>query len=119
VMAPLIQVKAGKCQRRENTNFVDPINKRGLLYLENDDDGLLHFYFKDLENDIVQDDYILSGGDATFTLVPSTQRVYVLKFTSDNSRHFFWMQNVDGSNDETDAARINSLIGGDEDVEMS
>jgi hypothetical protein len=93
-------------------------------------------YFKDLENDTVQDvrpfllndkrsiwtcfqDYILSGGDATFTPVPSTQRVYVLKFTSDNSRHFFWMQNVDSSNDEADAARINSLIGGDGDVEMS
>lgn len=68
-MAPLLQFKAGRAARRGETNWVDPSPGRGsvlplsdsssppltttlysLVYLQ-EEDGLLHFYYKDLEHD--------------------------------------------------------------------
>jgi len=47
---------------------------------------------------VVEDDFIIFPGDATFSYVDKARdnaknsRIYVLKFTSTNKLHFFWMQ---------------------------
>lgn len=55
-------------------------------------------------------DLILFPGDATFAPVAPTSRVYVLRFTSSSARHFYWMQDVESTNDSRRAARVNALI---------
>ncbi|KAM0751856.1 adhesion regulating molecule [Meredithblackwellia eburnea MCA 4105] len=115
-MAPLLEFKAGKAFRRGETNWVDPNPNRGLVYLQEEDD-LLHFYYKDLVTGAI-DDLIIFPGDATFSL--AQPRVHVLKFNSSSDRHFFWLQDVEPTRDEEIARRVNELFGAEvEDVEES
>ena len=56
-------------------------------------------------------DLILFPGDATFTQVSSEGgRTYVLRFTSSSARHFYWMQDVEDTQDSRRASRVNALI---------
>merc|ERR1711939_160775 len=110
---PLIQFRAGRCERRQNTKWVDPQPGKGLISLEqSNEDGLMHFQYKDLESNTLIDDLILFPGDATFSPVPASTsgRVYVLKFSSSSARHFYWMQDVSNEQDSRRAARVNALI---------
>ena len=43
---PRIAFKAGRCYRRGNTNFVDADPAKGAIILQNGEDGLLHFIWK-------------------------------------------------------------------------
>lgn len=43
--------KAGRAFRRGNTNFVDPDPTKGAILLQNGEDGLLHFIWKNRTND--------------------------------------------------------------------
>lgn len=45
------------------------------------------------------------------SFVKAAPRVHVLKFSSSSSRHFYWLQDVDESKDEDNAAKVNELIG--------
>ncbi|GEM11124.1 26S proteasome complex ubiquitin receptor, subunit Rpn13 [Rhodotorula toruloides] len=84
-----------------------------LVYLQNED-GLLHFYYKDLTSGVVAEDLIIFPGDATF--VKATDRVHVLKFSSSSARHFFWHQDAELSTDEFErrGRQVNELIGADD-----
>lgn len=43
---PLLAFKAGRCARREGTNFVDALPEKGAISLHSED-GLLHFRWQD------------------------------------------------------------------------
>lgn len=43
---PRIAFKAGRCFRREGTNFVDADPTKGAVILQNGEDGFLHFIWK-------------------------------------------------------------------------
>ncbi|KAG0145553.1 hypothetical protein CROQUDRAFT_63764 [Cronartium quercuum f. sp. fusiforme G11] len=122
-MTRLLQFRAGRCERRGQTNLVDPLASKGLLYVESrpEDGELHHLCYKDLESGAIIDDFILFAGDATFkkVLVPnsSNARVYALCFSSSNQRVLYWMQDVDSSTDVTNVSRLNEFIdGSDEDM---
>ncbi|KNZ44131.1 hypothetical protein VP01_9488g1, partial [Puccinia sorghi] len=88
---------AGRCERRGETNIVDPLPSKGLLYVEhNEDDG------------------VLNHRDASFqkVLVPdsATARVYALCFSSSNQKLLYWMQDPDPTTDAANVARLNQLI---------
>jgi len=85
-----------------------------LVYLE-EEDGLLHFYYKDLSSSSVVEDLIIFPGDATFKIANKSNKVSVLKFNSSSARHFFWHQDQGLSEDEFEARgkRVNELIGGE------
>ncbi|KAI0712137.1 proteasome complex subunit Rpn13 ubiquitin receptor-domain-containing protein [Earliella scabrosa] len=104
--------KAGRAFRRGSTNFVDPDPTKGAILLQNGEDGLLHFIWKNRSNNEVEEDLILFPGDATFVKVEQSAwgRTYVLKFSSSNQRHFFWMQDADGSRDEEFVGNVNRLL---------
>ncbi|KAI0755000.1 proteasome complex subunit Rpn13 ubiquitin receptor-domain-containing protein [Daedaleopsis nitida] len=104
--------KAGRAFRRGNTNFVDPDPTKGAILLQNDEHGLLHFIWKNRSNNEAEEDLILFPEDATFAKVEQSAwgRTYVLKFSSSNQRHFFWMQDADGSRDEEFVGNINRLL---------
>jgi len=53
---PLIQFRAGRRERRQNTKWVDPQPGKGLISLEqSNEDGLMHFQYKDLESNTLID----------------------------------------------------------------
>ncbi|KAJ8080681.1 hypothetical protein PM082_017515 [Marasmius tenuissimus] len=89
----ILAFKAGKANRRGNTNFVDPSPTKGAVILTKGDDDLLHFIWKNRETNVIDEDLILFPTDATFTKVSqSAGRVYVLKFSSSDQRHFVSLQ---------------------------
>ncbi|KAF8743912.1 hypothetical protein AX14_013969 [Amanita brunnescens Koide BX004] len=109
---PTLAFKAGRAYRREGTNFVDPNPTKGAIILSRGDDELLHFLWKNRTNDQIEEDLILFPTDATFEKVPhaTSGRVYVLKFSSSNQRHFFWMQDASSARDEEFANNVNGLL---------
>ncbi|KAI0770271.1 proteasome complex subunit Rpn13 ubiquitin receptor-domain-containing protein [Fomes fomentarius] len=104
--------KAGRAFRRDNTNFVDPDPTKGAILIQNGEDTLLHFIWKNRSNSEVEEDLILFPGDATFAKVEQSAwgRTYVLKFSSSNQRHFFWLQDADSSRDEEFVGNVNRLL---------
>lgn len=102
--------KAGKLNRVEGTKRVKPDPRKGLIYLEEVDE-LLHFYWKD-RNGAVEDDLIIFPDEAEFIKVQESPsgRVYALKFSSSSQIMFYWMQEKETVNDESDVKRVNDLI---------
>ncbi|KAF9092612.1 adhesion regulating molecule 1 [Mortierella sp. GBA35] len=122
----LLQFKAGRCFRDGTTNTVKPDATKGLVYME-EEDGLLHFFWKNRTTNTVEDDLILFPGDAELLKVDecTTGRVLVLKFKSSSQKLFFWLQESNADRDQIVLQQANSLINqgadggfGDEDVNM-
>jgi len=107
----LLAFKAGRAFRRDGSNTVEPSPTKGAVICSKGDDELLHFMWKNRVTDRVEEDLILFPSDATFTKVPqSSGRLYVLKFSSSNQRHFFWMQDASSARDEEFAENVNGLL---------
>ncbi|OSX59894.1 hypothetical protein POSPLADRAFT_1149736 [Postia placenta MAD-698-R-SB12] len=109
---PRIAFKAGRCFRREGTSFVDASPTKGAIILQNGEDGLLHFMWKNRQTNNVEEDLILFPSDAVFQKVEQSAwgRTYILKFASSNQRHFFWMQDADPSRDAEFVSNVNRLL---------
>ncbi|KAJ4001737.1 proteasome complex subunit Rpn13 ubiquitin receptor-domain-containing protein [Lentinula boryana] len=106
----LLAFKAGRAFRREGTNFVDPSPTKGAILLRKEDD-LLHLIWKNRATDEVEEDLILFPSDATFSKVSQASgRVYVLKFSSSDQRHFFWMQDASSARDEEFVNNVNGFL---------
>ncbi|GAA5976109.1 hypothetical protein JCM5350_000316 [Sporobolomyces pararoseus] len=114
-MAPLLQFKTGRSFREGQSNQVVSNPDRGLVYLE-EEDGLLHFYYKDLATSSVLEDLIIFPGDASFQIANKAHRVSVLKFNSSSARHFFWHQdqNLSEQDFEERGKKVNELIGSED-----
>jgi len=80
--------------------------------MDQTDDQLLHFYWKDRKANIVEDDLIIFPEEAEMVSVPECQtgRIYLLKFKSSSQKLFFWMQNASDSKDNEHIDRVNKLI---------
>ncbi|KAJ3854306.1 proteasome complex subunit Rpn13 ubiquitin receptor-domain-containing protein [Lentinula lateritia] len=106
----LLAFKVGRAFRREGTNFVDPSPAKGVILLRREDD-LLHLMWKNRTSNEVEEDLILFPSDATFLKVSQAPgRVYVLKFSSSNQRHFFWMQDASSARDEEFVNNVNGFL---------
>jgi hypothetical protein len=107
----LLAFKAGRAFRREGANTVEPSPTKGAIYLTNGDDGLLHFIWLNRTTNNIEEDLILFPFDASFVKVSQSQgRVYVLKFSSSNQRHFFWMQDTSSARDAEFTENVNGLL---------
>ncbi|KAI1289159.1 Proteasomal ubiquitin receptor ADRM1 [Halotydeus destructor] len=106
----LVEFKAGKMTMKGTT--VQPIKKKGTVYLHQSDDSLMHFCWKDRTSGQTDEDLILFPDDAEFKRVEQckTGRVYVLKFKSSNKRHFYWMQEPKEEKDEEFCTKINEYL---------
>ncbi|KIJ53435.1 hypothetical protein M422DRAFT_25317, partial [Sphaerobolus stellatus SS14] len=111
-MSTIIAFKAGRLQRRENTNWVDPLPTKGQLQLLVADDGLLHFQWLNRSNSVVEEDLIIFPSEASFEQVTQAAggRVFVLKFRSSNQRHFYWMQDASPAKDNQYADNVHQLL---------
>ncbi|CAH6776668.1 Adrm1 [Phodopus roborovskii] len=88
----LVEFRAGKMSLKGTT--VTPDKRKGLVYIQQTDDSLIHFCWKDRTSGTVEDDLIIFPDDCEFKRVPQcpSGRVYVLKFKAGSKRLFFWMQ---------------------------
>ncbi|KAJ7254350.1 proteasome complex subunit Rpn13 ubiquitin receptor-domain-containing protein [Mycena haematopus] len=107
----LLAFKAGRAFRRENTNIVEASPVKGAIILTTGEDGLFHFTWKNRTTGVVDEDLILFPSDASFVKVPqSLGRMYVLKFSSSNQRHFFWLQDASAARDDEFVDNVNRLL---------
>ncbi|KAI7867096.1 proteasome complex subunit Rpn13 ubiquitin receptor-domain-containing protein [Spinellus fusiger] len=106
----LIQFNAGKCVL-ENTT-VSPDVRKGVIYMDQSDDQLMHLYWRERKATQPEEDMILFPDEAELFKVEActTGRVYVLKFKSSRQRLFFWMQDKDEAEDEARVQRVLQLM---------
>ena len=106
----LVEFRAGRMNMVGK--MVHPDNRKGLVYLTQSEDGLMHFCWKDRTTGKVEDDLIVFPDDFEFKRVEQckTGRVYVLKFKTSTRRIFFWMQEPKIDKDEEFCRRVNELM---------
>uniref|UniRef100_A0A1A9X4B7 Proteasomal ubiquitin receptor ADRM1 homolog n=1 Tax=Glossina brevipalpis TaxID=37001 RepID=A0A1A9X4B7_9MUSC len=106
----LIEFRAGRMNLVGK--MVHPDTRKGLVYMTQGDDGLMHFCWKDRTTGKVEDDLIVFPDDFEYKRVEQckTGRVYVLKFKTSSRRMFFWMQEPKPDKDEEYCRRVNELL---------
>ncbi|XP_055902286.1 proteasomal ubiquitin receptor ADRM1 homolog [Eupeodes corollae] len=106
----LVEFRAGRMNMVGK--MVHPDVRKGLVYLNQSEDGLMHFCWKDRVSGKVEDDLIVFPDDFEFKRVEQckTGRVYVLKFKTSSRRMFFWMQEPKTDKDEEHCRRVNELM---------
>merc|ERR1712172_249676 len=80
--------------------------------VEQGDDQLMHFKWKDRTTSTVEDDLIIFPDDVEFKKVPqcTTGRVFILKFKSTSRKLFFWMQEPKDDKDEELCKKVNDFL---------
>lgn len=106
----LVEFRAGRMNLVNK--MVHPDTRKGLVYVYQADDGLIHFCWKDRTTGNVEDDLIVFPDDCEFKKIENVKngRVYLLKFKSSSRRLFFWMQEPKTDKDEEWCRRINEVI---------
>ncbi|KAL7736726.1 hypothetical protein ACLKA6_015581 [Drosophila palustris] len=106
----LVEFRAGRMNMVGK--MVHPDARKGLVYMTQSDDGLMHFCWKDRTSGKVEDDLIVFPDDFEYKRVDQCKsgRVYVLKFKSSSRRMFFWMQEPKADKDDEHCRRINELL---------
>ncbi|OQR71247.1 proteasomal ubiquitin receptor ADRM1-like [Tropilaelaps mercedesae] len=106
----LVEFRAGKCTRKGK--LVTPDKRKGLVYVQQTEDSLIHFCWKDRSTGATEDDLIMFPGDAEFEKVSqcSTGRVFVLKFKSNYKRCFYWMQEPKDDKDDDYRTKVNQFL---------
>ncbi|XP_048861402.1 proteasomal ubiquitin receptor ADRM1 [Brienomyrus brachyistius] len=106
----LVEFRAGKMSLKGST--VTPDKRKGLVYIQQTDDSLIHFCWKDRTSGNVEDDLIIFPEDCEFKRVNqcTTGRVYVLKFKASTKRLFFWMQEPKTDKDEEHSRKVNEYL---------
>ncbi|XP_041953589.1 proteasomal ubiquitin receptor ADRM1-like isoform X2 [Alosa sapidissima] len=106
----LVEFRAGKMTLKGST--VTPDKRKGQVYIQQTDDSLIHFCWKDRTTGNVDDDLIIFPDDCEFKRVTqcTTGRVYVLKFKAGSKRLFFWMQEPKTDKDEEYCRKVNEYL---------
>ncbi|XP_069740242.1 proteasomal ubiquitin receptor ADRM1 isoform X2 [Narcine bancroftii] len=106
----LVEFRAGKMSLKGST--VTPDKRKGQVYIQQTDDSLIHFCWKDRSAGTVEDDLIIFPEDCEFKRVAqcTTGRVYVLKFKAGSKRLFFWMQEPKPDKDEEFCRKVNEYL---------
>ncbi|XP_029282020.1 proteasomal ubiquitin receptor ADRM1 isoform X2 [Cottoperca gobio] len=106
----LVEFRAGKMTLKGNV--VTPDKRKGSVYIQQSDDSLIHFCWKDRTSANVDDDLIIFPDDCEFKKVSqcTTGRVFVLKFKAGSKRLFFWMQEPKTDKDDEYCRKVNEYL---------
>ncbi|KFM75421.1 Proteasomal ubiquitin receptor ADRM1, partial [Stegodyphus mimosarum] len=106
----LVEFRAGKMTMKNMKVSAD--KRKGLVFIYQSDDSLMHFCWKDRTSGVVEDDLIIFPDDTIFKRVPecTTGRVYVLKFKSSSRRCFYWLQEPKTDRDSEYCVKVNSYL---------
>ncbi|CAN6547593.1 unnamed protein product [Malus baccata var. baccata] len=90
---------------------VAPDTRKGLVRISRGDEGLVHFQWLDRSLNVVEDDQIIFPDEAVFEKVNQVSgRVYILKFTTDDRKFFFWMQEPKAEGDSQLCSSVNYYL---------
>ncbi|XP_074648205.1 proteasomal ubiquitin receptor ADRM1-like [Tubulanus polymorphus] len=106
----LVEFRAGKMFMRGK--MVHPDKRKGMVYVYQSDDSLMHFCWKDRTSGVVEDDLIIFPDDIEYKHVTqcTTGRVYILKFKSSSRKFFFWMQEPKTDKDDEYRRQVNDFL---------
>jgi len=106
----LVEFKAGKMTLKGK--MVHPDKRKGLVYVYQSDDSLMHFCWKDRTSGVVEDDLMIFPDDIETKKVAqcTTGRVWLLKFKSSNKKFFFWMQEPESDKDDKLWRKLNDFL---------
>lgn len=126
---PLAKLNAGRMEAapipsKPGKFMITPMVGKGVLQLVKDDQ-LTRFQWKDRISNVVDQEinHMIFPGDADFIKVNTGRaedRVYMLQFTSNTSRrYFFWLQDKNDANDEEKVRKINEAMNNPQAVEAA
>mmetsp|Transcript_90150 Transcript_90150/g.173475 ORF Transcript_90150/g.173475 Transcript_90150/m.173475 type:complete len:303 (-) Transcript_90150:35-943(-) len=106
-----VEFKAGRLDWDGRMVTADK-RKGKVVLVTSEDDQLMHFQWHDREKNEVALDLIVIN-DAYFEQIDKCKdgRVYLLRFTSSDKKHFFWMQEPKDDNDADLIKRFNENVG--------
>jgi len=106
----LVEFRAGKMNM--SGTLVTPDKRKGMVMVEQGDDQLMHFKWKDRTTSTIEDDLIIFPDDVEFKKVTqcTTGRVFILKFKSTTRKLFFWMQEPKDDKDEEFCKKVNDFL---------
>lgn len=106
----LVEFRAGKMSMKGK--MVHPDKRKGLVFIQQTDDSLMHFCWKDRKTGLLEDDLIIFPDDVEFKKVSqcTTGRVFVLKFKSSSRRCFYWMQEPKTDKDDEYCNKVNEYL---------
>jgi len=106
----LVEFRAGKMTM--SGTLVTPDKRRGMVMVEQGDDQLMHFKWKDRTSGNIEDDLIIFPDDVEFKKVSqcTTGRVFILKFKNSSRKLFFWMQEPKDDKDEEFCKKVNDYL---------
>jgi hypothetical protein len=105
----MLEFRAGKMALQGRR--VVPDARKGLVRIARGDEGLIHFQWLDRNQNTVEDDQIVFPDEALFEKVnQSSDRVYILKFNSDDRKLFFWMQEPRAEGDAELCSSVNQYL---------
>ncbi|CAG5123525.1 unnamed protein product, partial [Candidula unifasciata] len=106
----LLEFRAGKMVAAGN--MVLPDRRKGLVFLYQSQDSLMHFCWKDRTTGNVEDDLTIFPDDIEFKHVQqcTSGRVYVLRFKSSSREFFFWLQEPRTDKDEENCRKVNDYL---------
>ncbi|XP_026746685.1 LOW QUALITY PROTEIN: proteasomal ubiquitin receptor ADRM1-like [Trichoplusia ni] len=106
----LVEFRAGRMTLKGR--MVHPDKRKGLLYVYQGEDSLMHFCWKDRTTGEVEDDLLIFPDDCEFVRVGecTTGRVYVLKFKSFSKKYFFGCRYPKTDKDDDYCRRINEAL---------
>eukprot|EP00929_Paragymnodinium_shiwhaense_P009892 TRINITY_DN114284_c0_g1_i1.p1 TRINITY_DN114284_c0_g1~~TRINITY_DN114284_c0_g1_i1.p1 ORF type:complete len:287 (+),score=102.69 TRINITY_DN114284_c0_g1_i1:87-947(+) len=106
-----VEFRAGKCEW--DGKMVTPDKKKGKVVLyTSEEDQLMHFQWVDREKNEVALDLIFFN-DAYFQEIKKCKdgRVFLLRFTSSDKKHFFWLQEPKDEGDADLMKKFNETVG--------
>lgn len=111
----LVSFRAGMLFLDESTRMVTADKKRGKVKCIKDESGLLHFQWLNRISSQKELDLTIFPGAAKWERVSECTdgRVYLLRLSGTNRKHFFWMQEPEADKDDEYAANINKLCNGE------
>ncbi|CAH2060398.1 unnamed protein product [Thlaspi arvense] len=105
----MLEFRAGKMSLQGSR--VVPDVRKGLVRIARGEEGLVHFQWLDRIQNAVEDDQIVFPDEALFEKVnQSSDRVYILKFNSDDRKLFFWMQEPRAEGDADLCSSVNQYL---------
>ncbi|CAD6185666.1 unnamed protein product [Caenorhabditis auriculariae] len=112
----IVEFKAGRSNLElgssETKRKVVAEKKKGLVYIKQSNDLLIHFCWMNRENQALEDDLIIFPGDTEFKEVPGCPdgKVYMLKFKSSKEMRLYWLQDGNSEIEKDLVQKVNDAL---------